>query len=372
MPQLAWKHLIGQQRARDVLGSAFAAGSLGHAYLLCGERGAGTFQAALELATALLCTNAEAAPCYQCEGCRKVLAQSHPDLHVIFPVALSAEHKGSDGKIDDEGWDHLTSLVRARLAGPYALDAYETVPQIPVDWVREVMHSIVRGATAGTHLVAIIDGVDMMSKDSANAMLKTLEEPPAGTIMLLLSERPHAVLPTIVSRCQVLRMGSLSPENIRDGLRTLRPDAPADAREHAVHYAMGSLGQAISLVDEPDTAAAEAGGRFLRLCVAGDWLQLAPFVDELAARQNFDLCVHMLVHMAFCIRNGLLTEVSASRKYIFGDALVLPATGGVDTARAERMLASCQSSVFAVRSYGSVPLILVNLALELTEILHEQ
>jgi DNA polymerase-3 subunit delta' len=86
-----------------------------------------------------------------------------------------------------------------------------------------------------------------MQKGSANAMLKILEEPPAGTLMLLLTERIHAVLPTIVSRCQILRSAYLAPELLRSQLITRFSLQPDDHRLEELVYT-GSLGQALYLL----------------------------------------------------------------------------------------------------------------------------
>ena len=88
MKTLKWTNLLGQERVKEMLSSAVANGTLGHAYLLCGDIGTGTFQAALELSMALLCSSDREVPCYTCEACKKVLRNAHPDFHVIMPVSL--------------------------------------------------------------------------------------------------------------------------------------------------------------------------------------------------------------------------------------------------------------------------------------------
>jgi hypothetical protein len=119
MAQLVWKKLIGQQHIKDVLGAAFAKDSFGHAYLFCGEDGVGTFQAAVELALALLCEKSDEAPCYQCDSCRQLLNYNHPDFHCVFPVALQKEHKSSDKGLNEAGWSYLAEVCREKIANPY-------------------------------------------------------------------------------------------------------------------------------------------------------------------------------------------------------------------------------------------------------------
>ncbi len=79
--------------------SAFDNGTLGHAYLLCGDAGCGKFAVAFDLAQALLCLSDTQKPCGECVSCKKVKKYSHSDFHVIMPVVLEKEHKSSDGKL---------------------------------------------------------------------------------------------------------------------------------------------------------------------------------------------------------------------------------------------------------------------------------
>jgi len=212
---LKWNRLIGQERVKSVIGSALQSGTLGHAYLFCGERGTGKFAAAADLAMALLCQNAQVRPCGECPACKKVNAYSHPDFHVVMPLVLQTEHKKS-GDLSEEGWQFAAASAKQRLDDPYCPPRYSGIPGIPVDWIREeVIHGVMRGGTEGTANVVIIDGVDTMKKEPANAMLKTLEEPPPGTVMILLTDKLHAVLPTIVSRCQIIRFALLPADLVK-------------------------------------------------------------------------------------------------------------------------------------------------------------
>jgi len=174
MAQIKWKQFAGQERIKDVLGAAYEHNTLGHAYLFCGEAGTGKFAAALELGMALLCKSEHVHPCYECEACRKVLHYTHPDFHVIMPVSLQKEHKSDSSKLTDEGWKYISGAIGARIANPYFPREFSTLPSIPVEWMRELNHAVLRGALEGGKNVAILDGVDTMNKESANSMLKTL------------------------------------------------------------------------------------------------------------------------------------------------------------------------------------------------------
>jgi hypothetical protein len=160
-----WKHLVAAARVKEMLSSAFSSGSLGHAYLFCGDEGVGKFAAALDMALALVCTGKATVPCLSCPACRKVLHNSHPDVHIILPVSLEKEHKSSDGTLNKTGWDFLSSTVVSKIVSPYPPLGYTGVPAIPVEWIKEVNHAILRGSVSGDRTVAIICGIDLMNKE---------------------------------------------------------------------------------------------------------------------------------------------------------------------------------------------------------------
>ncbi len=372
MATLAWKRLIGQQRIKEIFSSAFSTNSLGHAYMLSGEEGTGKLQAALELAMALLCKEPENAPCYQCDSCRRILNHSHPDLHLLFPVSLRGENKG-DGGISQKGWERITELTQERIKKPYVEQVFEGVPSIPVEWTRDVVHAIVRGAIEGPRCVTIIDGIDMMNKESANTMLKTLEEPPPDAIMFLLTDRLHATLQTIVSRCQVLRLGYLNPEELAAGIKMHGDQQVEDTTlKTVVPLAMGSLGRALNLIDSPDRQTAEYARSFLALCLEQNWLELGEMIDELSAGGNYEQCRRVFFRIAFLVRNASLQRSGDTQKYILEDIPGSQTTQipPMEPSAARAVLKQCQDAMNALAARSNIALTLVTFGMSLPEIIH--
>ena len=278
--KLAFHTLVGHDRIKTVLSTAFDAGQLAHAYLFTGPAGVGKFAAALELAMGVLC-DAETGPCGECESCRMVVANNHPDFRCIFPVTLDKKHKASSGDLNDEGWTFVRDLLKERLEHPYALVETPATANIPVDWVRDLNTSILRGAVRRDRNVAIICDVDIMSQSAANAMLKTLEEPPAGALIVLLSSRPHGVLMTVRSRCQSLRFGQVDDATITTFLTGASGRSATDVAT-AVDASEGSPGRALSELDDAADHAADAAVKFFSLCGKLPLLEKANGLQELA------------------------------------------------------------------------------------------
>ncbi|MDO8584468.1 MAG: DNA polymerase III subunit gamma/tau [bacterium] len=168
----------GQEHVVQTLQGALASGRVGHAYFFAGPRGTGKTTMARLIAKALNCTNRkEEEPCNKCYSCTEINAGKSLDLIEID----AASHTG-------------------------------------VDNIRSVIDSAQTAAATGTYKTFIIDEVHMLSKSSFNALLKTLEEPPAHTMFVLATTEPHKVPETILSRVQRLDFHKLNREQIVEKL----------------------------------------------------------------------------------------------------------------------------------------------------------
>lgn len=173
MPDLAPASLLAQldtqPRVRDFLARAVTSGRTSHAYLFLGAPGSGKLDAAWALAQALVC---EHGGCGSCEACVRVARHTHPDVHYYAPESVTG---------------YLIGQTR--------------------DLIEDVSLAPIRAKTK----VYIIDQADRLRADSANALLKTLEEPPAGVTFILLGTSAETILPTIVSRCQCVPFRMVAP-----------------------------------------------------------------------------------------------------------------------------------------------------------------
>lgn len=160
-----------------------------HAMLFQGPEGVGKLALAERLATRLLCESPtpDSDPCGHCDGCRWVASGNHPDLRRVEPDALA--ETGAPSEEDDR------EARTARRAKPSA--------EIRVDQIRELSDFLYLGSHRGRRRVAIVHPAESMNVHAANALLKGLEEPPAGAMFLLVAHHPARLLATIRSRCVV-------------------------------------------------------------------------------------------------------------------------------------------------------------------------
>jgi hypothetical protein len=249
---------------------------------------------------------------------------------------------------------------------------------IPVEWIREVNQGVGRGALGSTMHVAVIAGIDQMNKESANALLKTIEEPPPRTLLVLCTERPHDVLPTMASRCQVVRFGFLPAGVIAAALEKRFASRPAGEGEALTkesvralaESAQGSLGAALRMAETPLDEELAQAVRLWKLVEEPDWLVIAPLVDELARGRDFAFFEKIFLCFIYLIRNCFLEGVPGAQKYITTAFAAGPAARRLSPALVGRLVDACEEALRGVRAYGNHGLIITNLLLSMTEILH--
>lgn len=170
--------IIGHQQQIDRLIAAVSQHRVAHAYLLSGPAGIGKKLVALHFARQLLCETAQG--CGDCSACHKVDSGSHPDLSILI----------SEGSY------------------------------LKIEQIRTLQQFLLLRPLEGRYKICLIDDAEKLTVEAANALLKTLEEPQPGTILLLISSRPEQLLPTIRSRCQQLRFSKIPRPELTEHLTT--------------------------------------------------------------------------------------------------------------------------------------------------------
>ena len=183
----------------------------GHALLLHGPARVGQFELAVMLAQSWLCERPDAhrRPCGRCEGCQLLKSGSHPDFRLLIPESLRAtlglETEAATESADGEGGGGTKSKTAGR-------DIKVADVRAAIDWTH-------RTASRGGLKVLVVHPAQRLNVISANALLKTLEEPPAAVRIVLSADDPQALLPTLRSRCQRLPLTVPPPEQARDWLK---------------------------------------------------------------------------------------------------------------------------------------------------------
>jgi DNA polymerase-3 subunit delta' len=175
--------IIGHPWAVDLLSRQLAQGLIAHAYLFTGPPQVGKGTLARWFAKALLCEDTAGRPCGTCSACQKVAAGIHPDVRLLNLTVQPGERR-----------------------------------TLGIEAIREMRSGMAERPFAGQRKVYIIEDAETMTPEASNALLKTLEEPPPFVVLLMVALSDHMLLPTIVSRCQVLPLRTLSRQEVRQAL----------------------------------------------------------------------------------------------------------------------------------------------------------
>jgi DNA polymerase III subunit delta' len=207
---MGFSEIVGHQKQLEILRQALLNGRLHHAYQFIGPEGIGKRTLALALAEAIHCTELESDFCGDCGACRAIQAGNHADVRVLEPLTNKKD--------------------------------------ISIQQVRELEKALSLRSFSGRQKVAIIDPATLMNWPAQNALLKTLEEPPQGCVLILIASNAGGMLPTVRSRAFALSFAPL-PRQLVVGFLMSRKGKTKEQAEFLAALTMGSLG-AVSKIDK--------------------------------------------------------------------------------------------------------------------------
>jgi len=206
-------NIIGQDWASELLAQHVARGEMRHAYLFCGPPGVGRRSLALRFAQALNCTQPPqpGQPCGVCRTCEQIERMQHADLSIV--------------------------------------QVLEDATAIKVEQIRDLQHSLSLAPYSARYRIALLLNFEQATQNAQNALLKTLEEAPERAILLVTAGSPENLLPTIVSRCEVMRLRPLGVETLQAALEQ-KEGVTADRARLTAHLAGGRPGYALQLLED--------------------------------------------------------------------------------------------------------------------------
>lgn len=264
-----WSLIVGNQTAIYQLRDSLSNGRVVHAYLLIGPEGVGKTLTAHVMAKALLCES-DAPPCGQCASCMQFAAQNHPDYFLVVPDGTS----------------------------------------IKIDQIRTLQENIALAPYLAKRRVVLLDEADKMTAQSANALLKTLEEPPGEVVFLLVAANRRALLDTIVSRTAVISFQPIRTAEIEQYLQA-RAAKPSQAQTIA-RLAQGSVVKALQYIEEDGLFFRNKAAELLK---PYDLEQLFQSGDLLGALERVQLLV-LLAHLETLLRDLLIFHDDEEKQWI--------------------------------------------------------
>lgn len=312
---MQFAQVIGQQTLKQRLIGAFREGRIAHALMFLGPEGSGNLALALAFAQYIACPNrSESDSCGACPTCKKMDQHQFADLHYTFPFFNKSE--GSE-KTTCNDW--LTPW-RAHLR----LSPYTTIE----DWRNEITEdnkqlimSVYEAGNIIQHLALksyeggykfqVIWMAEYLKTDTANKLLKIVEEPPEKTIFLFVANSLENILQTILSRVQVVHVPKVDDDSICDGLRQL--SCPEEKAQEIAHFAHGDWNKALQLLTarNPDENYAVQFQTWMRMCYKKDVTGIFRWADEMHKLNREDQ-KHFLSYALDQVRQNLVLNYAGA------------------------------------------------------------
>jgi DNA polymerase-3 subunit delta' len=381
---MLFNNILGQVHIKNHLTKSAEAGRIPHAQLFVGPEGSGTLPIAIAYAQYLLCGNMGGENVGENTACNlKFEHFSHPDLHFVFPVATT------DGIKSHPISDHFMVEWRQFLSeSPYGslfdwlrnLGIQNKQGLISVDEATDINKKLALKAYEGGYKVMIIWMADKMNGPSANKLLKLLEEPPAKTVFILITENIGDLLQTIVSRCQVIDFMGLSESIITEALVSRENCDPIQAKKIA-HQSEGNYNKALHIFRKENDefpfdewfvewvrSAFRAKGNAAAINDLIAWSEKIAATGRETQKQFLHYCIHFF-------RQALLLNYQAN-ELVFMETNVpkfelekfAPFVNGANITDIYKEL---EEAIYHIERNGNSKIILTDLSIKLTRLIHK-
>jgi DNA polymerase-3 subunit delta' len=369
-----FKEIIGQQDIKQRLVQSVASNRVSHAQLIFGHEGSGALPLAVAYAQYIHCTNRnETDSCGECPSCQKYRKLVHPDLHFVYPIALSKDLRVSTQAIKE--WRD------AFLENPYLtldewfgkLEAENKQAVIGQEESGEILKKLSLTTFEGEFKIMIIWMAEKMNITAANKLLKILEEPPDKTLFLIVTEHEDQLLRTIVSRTQLVRIHGISDADLTAALMERHQLEKADA-EKIAFQSDGNYAQARQLLERSEQAAFNLSTfqKLMRACLKFDAAKVLTLVDDLAAigreRQK-----HFLSYSLDLVRESLLINYADPKLVrMAGEELAFISKFApfIHAANGENFIEELNLALKHIERNGSPKIIFLDLAFKINELIN--
>lgn len=298
-----FRQIKGQDHAIQILKTAIEHDRVAQAYLFHGPDGVGKFMSALYFGMALNCLSmSEYRPCGVCTSCRKLLNFDHPDFIYLFPTPNL--QMSIDGEIKDkDGLAAYESYIQNKKESPWQQFRFNKATEIRKESVMMLIRRLDLSIFEANFRICLIEDADAMNTQTANAFLKTLEEPPRNTVMILTTSRLSSMLPTIVSRCQPVYFKPLT-RSVTESLLRERFDYDLPTARGAARIAGGNFETAVKVAEGSALGLRDLAFKMLALANEEKEIEYLNLLDSIKEATNPESIRHLFAYLGF-IANDL-------------------------------------------------------------------
>ena len=310
---MRFSDIIGLEETKQKLISAVKENHVAHAQLFFGQEGSANLAMSLAFATYINCTNqSDTDSCGECSSCKKIDKLVHPDLQFVFPVSSTKKVTGKNVVSSS----YLPEWRNFALASPYSgveqwssfYGAENKQANISKEESRNIIKNLSLKAFEAKYKIMLIGLPEYMHVNAANGILKILEEPPAKTIFLLVTNDYEKLLTTILSRCQLLKIRDFNEEEIVEHLEKQHSVDSVKATKIAA-LAEGNLNKAVLLINEIEDDAHKMFRDWMRLCWTRNFSELTS-MNDMFSSLNKTAQMTLLLYGLNMMREALIAKVS--------------------------------------------------------------
>jgi DNA polymerase-3 subunit delta' len=376
---MQFAEVIGQTEVKNHLVDMVSGNRISHALLFWGPEGSGTLSTALAFIKYINCTNKqENDSCGACSNCVKYQKLTHPDLHFVFPIN-STEKIKSEKVVCNE---FLPDYREAVLANPY-LNLLDWLNFIGIENKQgnisereadEVVRKLSLRAYEAEYKCVIIWMAERMNASSANKLLKILEEPPDKTLFILTAQNHDQLLPTIISRTQLIKFNNVNNQVVLNWLVEEKKTGKDRALEIA-RQADGNINKALQLLisDEVPDVNFEQFASWMRLCYSKKFEEVLDFANEVGGigrerQKNFLEYALMMVRECL-LRHGSVTDLTRLNQNEMG--FVAKFYPFINFRNAQSIMEELNAACFHIERNGNAKIIFLDVSLKLFGLLKQ-
>ncbi len=371
---MLFKEIIGQSEIKNRLIRSSTEGRISHAQLFLAPQGSGGLALAVAYAQYICCTNKqENDSCGKCSSCIKYNKLIHPDLHFVYPVALSKDIRVSTDVAKEWRETFLDNPYLTLFSWFEQLEAENKQAVIGVEESGEILRKLSLTTYESEYKIMIIWQADKMNPAAANKLLKILEEPPDKTLFILVCESEDQLLRTILSRTQLVKIPKLTDENIKTEL-SKNSELSLEAIDNIAHLADGNYAEALMLINENENAAQNLASfqRLMRASLKFDPKAVMTWIDEVAAtgrerQKNF------LKYALHIMRESLMLSYADENLVKLGsneEDFVKKFSPFIHANNVERFIEELNKAYFHMERNANTKILFMDLAFKFNELLN--
>lgn len=314
---MGWDLIIGQKRAKQTIERFLSQNRLPHALLFHGPEGVGKDAVAIQLAKILNCNSGYSDSCDKCNDCQKFDSLQHPNLNLVFPLPVGKNESSDDSPIEKLSADEL-SAVQSEI-GFKAQNLYHNIiidraNIIKITSIRDIRRKSSLSLYEKGKRVIIIMSAEKMNEEASNALLKTLEEPLQNTSLILTTSNKDALLPTIISRCQLVRFDELTEDEIKNALQE-RENVDEQQAIIISRLANGSYSRAIELIGPELNLKRTTVVEFLVKILTKNNHQISQEVEKIIKESNRSEIEQMILLLQMWFRDANAIKLGQEKIY---------------------------------------------------------